>query len=99
VLAVWSGTRPRLDTHRVPARGRPLGRDLADPADDRISRTHARVTTSADGDLFVTDLASRNGTYVFGQQITATNKLVGVPAIVRGAAVDRGRRRAAVRRE
>jgi hypothetical protein len=82
VLVVWSGTKPRYDTHRIPPEGLVLGRDLADPGDDRISRAHARIMATA-GKLLVTDLGSRNGTFVHGTAIAQTVEAVGFPAVIR----------------
>jgi transcriptional regulator with PAS, ATPase and Fis domain len=49
--------------------------------DERISRQHARVR-AADGGLVVTDLGSRNGTYVGGQRIEG-EIWVQAPAVIR----------------
>ncbi|MFT3695986.1 MAG: FHA domain-containing protein [Kofleriaceae bacterium] len=70
VVVVWSGTRPRLDTHRIsPDRGLVLGRELVEPTDDsRISRSHARVTIT-NGGVEIEDLGSRNGTVLDGIEL------------------------------
>jgi hypothetical protein len=83
VVAVWSSGRPRLDTYRIPphADGLVLGRELADPSDDRISRHHARLQTQRD-QLMITDLGSRNGTFINGTALIAPRALES-PTVVR----------------
>jgi DNA-binding NtrC family response regulator len=68
-VIVWSGSRPALVAH--PLQG-PLviGRDLPGVAadDDRLSRRHAELEVT-DGGISVSDLASRNGTFVDGKRV------------------------------
>ncbi len=81
VLVVWSGDTPRLLTLRVPAGGLILGRDtLAETGDDRLSRQHARIRWN--GARFqVTDLGSRNGTFV-GGSLVADGEVTALPPVV-----------------
>ena len=44
-------------------------------ADRKVSRRHAEIGAEADGSLFVEDLASRTGTRVNGQTISARTRL------------------------
>jgi serine/threonine protein kinase len=49
-----------------------LGRSRRNPVyleDDRISRRHAEVELRADGNVYVTDLGSRNGTLLAGERL------------------------------
>jgi hypothetical protein len=50
--------------------GRQAGNDLT-LNDQQVSRRHARIE-SRDGEVFVTDLGTANGTYVNGQRIDGT---------------------------
>jgi hypothetical protein len=69
VLVVWSGAQPTVQTFRVPPTGVVIGRELLQTTtDDRISRQHAKVMWR-DQRFVVTDLGSRNGTYVGGQAL------------------------------
>jgi len=55
-----------------------LGRDSIGQSgleDARLSRRHARVFVKADGQLWVEDLGSRNGTYVNGKRIDRARKV------------------------
>jgi FHA domain len=63
LLVLWSGEGPRRDTHRIPSAGLVLGRDHASSSDERISRQHARIRVEGHY-ASVTDLGSRNGTFV-----------------------------------
>jgi transcriptional regulator of acetoin/glycerol metabolism len=68
LVLIFSGGRPqctavRLDTGPVVlGRYRAEGVEVVD--DERISRRHTRVTLKGDGGVRVTDLDSRNGTFV-----------------------------------
>jgi len=64
---VWSGDRPLSVALPVGAGGLEIGRTLVEElrGDERISRSHARVSYEG-GRFRVTDLGSRNGTFVDG---------------------------------
>ena len=68
-VIVWSGSRPTLVAHSLHA---PLviGRELRGVADDddRMSRRHAEIAVT-DGGISVSDLGSRNGTFVDGNRL------------------------------
>ncbi|HRC57127.1 MAG: FHA domain-containing protein [Myxococcales bacterium] len=91
LLVVWSGAAPTLQAFPIGAQGLVLGRELlGTTSDDRISRQHARVAIrdSAGTDpgvirFGVTDLASRNGTFVSGQLLVERDISVTAPAVVR----------------
>jgi len=56
-----------------------LGRSAASHIvidDDRVSEQHARVRVDEEGQFVVWDLASTNGTFVNGEQITAATPIV-----------------------
>lgn len=82
-IAVWSGTQPRFETYRIPphADGLVLGREIADPSDDRISRAHVRLTIEDDR-VWIGDLNSRNGTFVEGDTLRERRTLT-EPTVVR----------------
>ena len=63
VVVCWSGAGPCFRTLRIPADGLVLGREHASSSDDQISRQHAQLRI-VDGALEITDLGSRNGTYL-----------------------------------
>ncbi len=55
-----------------------LGRETIGPsghADARLSRRHARVFVKADGQMWVEDLGSTNGTFVNGKRIRKSQKV------------------------
>jgi transcriptional regulator of acetoin/glycerol metabolism len=84
LAVLWSGDTPLLEPLRLPSLGLILGRELLGPrtGDDRISRQHARVRWN--GTAFtVTDLGSRNGTYVAGNLVAETEVTVTAPCILR----------------
>ena len=54
--------------------GRAAGCGVSLPDDTFVSNLHARVYDT-DGDVFVEDLGSTNGTLVNGEPLTATHKL------------------------
>jgi transcriptional regulator of acetoin/glycerol metabolism len=84
VVIVWSGETPVLQALRLPSLGLILGRELLGPktADDRISRQHARVRWN--GHAFaITDLGSRNGTYVGGTLVSESEVTVTPPCVLR----------------
>jgi len=67
----------------IPSTGLVLGRELLEnTTDDRISRQHARVSWR-DARLVVTDLGSRNGTYVGGHALVDREVTVTAPSVVR----------------
>src|SRR5512138_3600005 len=71
ILIAWSNTSPASRLVRVPLDGElVLGRAVLGE-DSRVSQNHARIAWA--GDHFaVTDLDSRNGTWVNGQRISGT---------------------------
>ncbi len=84
VIIVWSGDGPTLRALRLPSLGLILGRELLGPktTDDRISRQHARVRWN--GTAFaITDLGSRNGTYVGGSLVSENEVTVTAPCVLR----------------
>ena len=93
LVVVWSGQAPVLAAFAIDGDGVVLGRDLVSqlaplaalgpggPGDDRISRQHARVRT-AGGAVVVSDLGSRNGTYVAGRRLDG-DAWVHPPAVIR----------------
>jgi transcriptional regulator of acetoin/glycerol metabolism len=84
VVIVWSGESPMTQALRLPSLGLILGRELLGPrtTDDRISRQHARVRWN--GHAFaITDLGSRNGTYVGGSLVSESEVTVTPPCVLR----------------
>lgn len=84
LVIVWSGEAPMLEAIRLPSLGIILGRELLGPrtTDDRISRQHARVRWN--GTAFaITDLGSRNGTYVGGSLVSESEVTVTAPCVLR----------------
>jgi len=84
VVIVWSGEAPLTQALRLPSLGLILGRELLGPrtTDDRISRQHARVRWN--GHAFaITDLGSRNGTYVGGTLVSESEVTVTAPCVLR----------------
>lgn len=82
-VIVWSGAAPVIQAFRVPPGGLVLGRELLDSTtDDRISRQHARVAWR-DRRFVVTDLGSRNGTYIGGNPLVDREVTVTAPSVVR----------------
>jgi transcriptional regulator with AAA-type ATPase domain len=91
LLVVWSGEEPAMTALRLPPAGLVLGRELLSELpetrqkDDRISRLHARVRPArppAQG-FTVTDLGSRNGSFVDGRPLVDGEIAAGPGAIVR----------------
>lgn len=83
VAIVWTGEHAAFDTFRIPPGGLVLGRELLrNMTDDRISRQHARVAWR-DNRFVVTDLGSRNGTYVGGNPLVDREVTVTAPSVVR----------------
>ncbi len=83
VVIVWSGAQPTVQVYRAPAAGLIIGRELLQAtSDDRISRQHARVVWK-DKRYSVTDLGSRNGTYVGGHALVDREVTVTPPSVVR----------------
>lgn len=83
VVIVWTGANPTVMAFRIPPDGLVLGREILETTtDDRISRQHARVSYR-DGRFVVTDLGSRNGTYVGGHALVDREVTVTPPSIVR----------------
>jgi DNA-binding NtrC family response regulator len=80
VLIVWSAEAPVSRAFRIPRAGLVLGRDLLGDDDDRISRQHARVR-AADGAFVVTDLGSRNGSFLDGEPLQ-DREATGAPGAV-----------------
>jgi pSer/pThr/pTyr-binding forkhead associated (FHA) protein len=84
VIVVWSGDKPRLETHRIPLTpsGFAFGREqLSETTDDRISRQHVMFSIE-DKKLVVNDMGSRNGTFVDGETLVEQARPA-FPAIVR----------------
>jgi DNA-binding NtrC family response regulator len=82
-VIIWSGAAPTIQAFRVPSSGLVLGRELLDgTSDDRISRQHARVAWR-DRRFVVTDLGSRNGTYIGGNAVVDREVTVTAPSVVR----------------
>lgn len=82
-MIVWSGAAPTVQAFRIPDDGLVLGRELLETtSDDRISRQHARVRWR-DNRFVVTDLGSRNGTYIGGHALIDREVTVMPPSIVR----------------
>ena len=84
IVIVWSGESPMTQALRLPSLGLILGRELLGPrtTDDRISRQHARVRWH--GTAFaITDLGSRNGTYVGGTLLSESEATVTAPCVLR----------------
>jgi transcriptional regulator of acetoin/glycerol metabolism len=75
LVAVWSGDQPLSIAFRLDSAGLVVGRALASPlaSDDRLSRHHARVAFEAER-FVVTDLDSRNGTFVDGVRVAGTRR-------------------------
>jgi len=84
VVIVWSGEGPLLQALRLPSLGLILGRELLGPkaTDDRISRQHARVRWNGTS-FAITDLGSRNGTYVGGTLVSENEVTVTPPCVMR----------------
>lgn len=91
IVVVWTGSAPTLRVFPIDEGGIVLGRELlGTTSDDRISRQHARVTVRKNAGtdpgvhrFVVTDLASRNGTFVSGQALVDRELTVTSPAVVR----------------
>ncbi len=82
-VVVWSGPAPTIQAFRIPPDGLVVGRELLDDTpDDRISRQHARITWR-DRRFVVTDLGSRNGTYIGGNPLVDREMTVTAPSVVR----------------
>ena len=88
LLIVWTGEAPVSIALRMPPAGVVLGRELLAelPAtrdkDDRISRLHARIRHGGRG-FTVTDLGSRNGSYVDGRALVDGEVAAPAGAVVR----------------
>jgi transcriptional regulator of acetoin/glycerol metabolism len=91
IIVVWTGSTPTLRVFPIDDTGLILGRELVGvTSDDRISRQHARITIRKNAGtdpgvhrFVVTDLASRNGTFVSGQALVDRELTVTSPAVVR----------------
>lgn len=82
-VVVWTGAAPTIQAFRIPPDGLIVGREILDnTTDDRISRQHARVAWR-DRRFVVTDLGSRNGTYVGGNPLVDGEVTVTAPSVVR----------------
>jgi transcriptional regulator of acetoin/glycerol metabolism len=87
LVVVWSGVGATMVPFRVPPTGATLGRELLATRDiahldDRLSRQHARVAPVATR-FAVTDLGSRNGTFVHGDELRGTDGSVVPPSVIR----------------
>jgi len=68
------GTEILVDTDLIIGRH---GRDVGNLAgDEQLSRHHARIQRTSDGDYVIQDLLSTNGTFVNGERITKSRRLV-----------------------
>src|SRR5215813_11099266 len=85
LVVVWSGQAPVLRAIEIDDSGVVLGRELVASLgsldDERLSRQHARLR-AVPGGLVVTDLGSRNGTYVAGARIESETWVHG-PVVIR----------------
>jgi Sigma-54 interaction domain/FHA domain len=83
LVVVFHGPLPTLRSFRVSETGIVLGRDLLGDTrlDDRLSRQHARVRWHRDR-FVVTDLSSRNGTFIGGHLMEHEMELT-QPSVVR----------------
>ena len=82
-VVVWSGAAPTIQAFRIPSSGLVIGRELLEStSDDRISRPHARVA-GRDRRFVVTDLGSRNGTYIGGNPLVDREVTVTAPSVIR----------------
>ena len=84
VVIILAAGRPAATALKIGAEGLEVGRGT--PAgvledDDRISRRHVALRR-ADGSWSISDLESRNGTFVEGKQL-ATSGIFPSPALVR----------------
>src|SRR5690349_13083691 len=90
VVVVWSGQAAALRAVAIEGDGVVLGRELLASLglldDDRLSRQHARVQ-AVPGGLVVTDLGSRNGTYVAGNRIERETWILGATVIRAGRTI------------
>src|SRR3954471_15226471 len=90
LVVVWSGHAPVLQAVEVDGDGVVLGGELLAALgpldDDRLSRQHVRVR-AAGGGLVVTDLGSRNGTYVAGTRIERETWVHGAAVIRAGRTI------------
>ncbi|MFT3765845.1 MAG: sigma 54-interacting transcriptional regulator [Minicystis sp.] len=72
LVLIFCGGRPQCTPMRLDGKPIILGRYQAEDVtvvdDDRVSRRHTKITARGDG-VRVTDLDSRNGTYVDGQRV------------------------------
>src|SRR5262245_11823906 len=72
LVVIFSEGRPRSDAIRLDQKPIVLGRVGAENDlmldDDRVSRRHTRITLRADG-IRISDMESRNGTFVDGKRI------------------------------
>ncbi len=87
LVVVWSGVTSTMHPFRVPPTGATLGRELlatrdAAGLDDRLSRQHARIAPVG-GRFVVTDLGSRNGTFIHGDELRGTDGAVVPPSLIR----------------
>jgi transcriptional regulator with GAF, ATPase, and Fis domain len=82
-LLVFHGEQPMLRALRIPDAGLILGRELLGDSkdDDRLSRQHAKVRIER-GRFVISDLGSRNGTFVDGTLIEAETEAA-PPVVVR----------------
>ena len=69
----------KADGSRVPIEGNcSLGRTPANQimlADDRVSRRHATIHAQGEGEFWLVDLGSRNGTYINGRRVNQPSRL------------------------
>lgn len=85
LVVVFSEGRPKCEPIRIDGRpieiGRVAGENVMVVIDDRVSRHHTRVC-AREGALRITDLESRNGTFVDGKRITDETRVT-MPRVLR----------------
>jgi transcriptional regulator of acetoin/glycerol metabolism len=85
LVVIFSEGKPRSHAIRLDKKPIELGRVAAENVvvvvDDRVSRRHTRITLRTEG-VRITDLESRNGTFVDGKRITEET-LLKLPKVLR----------------
>jgi transcriptional regulator of acetoin/glycerol metabolism len=86
LVVIFSEGKPKSHAVRLDKKPIELGRVAAENVvvvdDDRVSRRHTRIILRADGGVRITDLESRNGTFVDGKRIT-DEVLLKLPKVLR----------------
>jgi transcriptional regulator of acetoin/glycerol metabolism len=85
LVVIFSEGRPKCQPIRIDGKpveiGRVPGENVIVVVDDRVSRRHTRVS-ARDGTVRITDLESRNGTFVDGKRITDETRVM-LPRVLR----------------